>query len=239
MTDVLPVALAALWGALTGALLPRAAYRFTTPQGTPWRTTCEAADHPLPGWLGTRPCPQCPRTKTATLPLATATICALLALATGPRPELAAWLAVTPVATLLTTVDLRVHRLPDPLTLPLTPAVLALLALATRLPDHTGTYRTALYGALTLGIAYLALHLLNPSGMGFGDVKLAPALGAALGWYGWPTLMLGTFATFTTGALYGLTLLLTRRATRKSAIPFGPFLLTGTLLGVLAGAYTS
>ncbi|GHF31601.1 prepilin peptidase [Streptomyces griseoluteus] len=238
MTDVLPVALAALWGALTGALLPRAAYRFTTPQGTPWRTTCEA-DHPLTGWLGATPCRRCPRTTTPALPTVTALVCALLALATGPRPELAAWLTLAPVATLLTAVDLRVHRLPDPLTLPLTPAVLTLLALAAQLPDHTGSYRTALYGALTLAAAYLALHLLNPSGMGFGDVKLAPALGASLGWYGWPTLMLGTCATFTTGALYGLALLLTRRATRKSAIPFGPFLLTGTLLGVLLGAYTS
>ncbi|MEU6387348.1 A24 family peptidase [Streptomyces bauhiniae] len=238
MSDLLLAALAALWGALAGALLPRAAYRFTTPQGTPWRTACEA-NHELPGWLGTRPCPQCPRAKTAGLPLATATISALLALATGPRPELAAWLLLTPVATLLTTVDLRVHRLPDPLTLPLTPAVLTLLALATRLPDHTGTYRTALYGALTLAAAYLALHLLNPSGMGFGDVKLAPALGAALGWYGWPTLLLGTFATFASGAIYGLALVVSGRANRKSAIPFGPFLLLGTLLGVLAGAYTS
>ncbi|MFG3125864.1 prepilin peptidase [Streptomyces sp. NPDC048201] len=238
MTDLLPAVLSALWGALTGALLPRAAYRFTTPQGTPWRTTCEA-EHPLSGWLGATPCSRCPRKAAAALPLLTAAVCALLALATGPRPELAAWLALAPVATLLAAVDLRVHRLPDPLTLPLTPAILALLALATWLPDHTGTYRTALYGALALGAAYLALHLLNPSGMGFGDVKLAPALGAALGWYGWPTLMLGTFAAFATGALYGVTLLLTRRATRKSAIPFGPFLLTGTLLGVLVGAYTS
>ncbi|BDH08484.1 prepilin peptidase [Streptomyces seoulensis] len=239
MTDLLPVVLAALWGALTGALLPRAAYRFTTPQGMPWRTACEAADHPLTGWLGTTPCSQCPHTKAATLPLLTAAICALLALATGPRPELAAWLALTPVAVLLAAVDVRVHRLPDPLTLPLTPAVLALLALAAWLPDHTGTWRTALYGALALGAGYLALHLLNPSGMGFGDVKLAPALGAALGWYGWPTLMLGTFAAFATGALYGLALVVARRADRKSAIPFGPFLLTGTLLGVLVGAYTS
>ncbi|MGA5650989.1 prepilin peptidase [Streptomyces seoulensis] len=238
MTDVLPVALAVLWGALTGGLLPRAAYRFTTPQGTPWRTTCEA-DHVLPGWLGTTPCPRCQSARAAALPLWTATICALLALATGPRPELLAWLTLTPVATLLTAVDLRVHRLPDPLTLPLTPAVLLLLALATRLPDHTGTYRTALYGALTLAAAYLALHLINPSGMGFGDVKLAPALGAALGWYGWPTLLLGTFATFASGAVYGLILVVSGRANRKSAIPFGPFLLMGTLLGVLAGAYTS
>ncbi|MFG3195527.1 prepilin peptidase [Streptomyces sp. NPDC048208] len=238
MTDLLPAVLSALWGALTGALLPRAAYRFTTPQDTPWRTTCEA-EHPLSGWLGATPCSRCPRKAAAALPLLTAAICALLALATGPRPELAAWLALAPVATLLAAVDLRVHRLPDPLTLPLTPAILALLALATWLPDHTGTYRTALYGALALGAAYLALHLLNPSGMGFGDVKLAPALGAALGWYGWPTLMLGTFASFATGALYGLALVVVRRADRKSAIPFGPFLLTGTLLGVLVGAYTS
>ncbi len=39
--------------------------------------------------------------------------------------------------------------------------------------------------------------------MGFGDVKLALGAGAVLGWYGWPTVLLGTLAGFLCGALYG------------------------------------
>ena len=78
------------------------------------------------------------------------------------------------------------------------------------------------------------LFLVNPAGMGFGDVKLAPTLGLALGWYGWPTVFTGTFAGFTLGALTGLVLLATRRADRKTPIPFGPFMLIGTLGALLA-----
>lgn len=75
--------------------------------------------------------------------------------------------------------------------------------------------------------------------MGFGDVKLALGVGAALGWYGWPTVMLGTFAGFLFGALYGGALVVLRRAGRRTAIPFGPFLLGGGLVGLLIGAYAA
>ncbi len=83
------------------------------------------------------------------------------------------------------------------------------------------------------------LFLINPAGMGFGDVKLALGAGAVLGWYGWATVMLGTFAGFLLGALYGGALVVARRAGRKTAIPFGPFLIAGAFLGVLAGAYAA
>lgn len=72
--------------------------------------------------------------------------------------------------------------------------------------------------------------------MGFGDVKLAVGAGAVLGWYGWPTVLLGAFAGFLLGALYGAALLVARRAYRKTAVPFGPFLLAGALAGLLLGA---
>lgn len=95
---------------------------------------------------------------------------------------------------------------------------------------------TGLYGALALGAGYFVLWLVNPAGMGFGDVKLAPTLGLALGWYGWPTLVAGTFAGLLLGALAGLTLLATRRADRKTPIPFGPFMLLGALGALMLGA---
>ncbi|MDX2542574.1 prepilin peptidase [Streptomyces sp. WI04-05B] len=176
---------------------------------------------------------------TPLLALATALVCAALAAATGTRPELGAWLLLAPVGVLLAVVDFRVQRLPDPLTLPLAAAALVLLGGAALLPEHAGDWLVSLLGALALGGAYFVLFLISPGGMGFGDVKLALGLGAILGWYGWGSVVLGTFAGFLFGGLYGLALVVARRAGRKTSIPFGPFLIAGAFVGVLIGAYAA
>ncbi|MFE5028871.1 prepilin peptidase [Streptomyces sp. NPDC056656] len=242
--DVLLVVGAVFWGVVTGGLVPRAAYRFSVEPEEDWRAVCPAG-HPISGlaggWLGRARCadgaPYGPRTSLVSL--ATALVCAALAAATGARPELAAWLLLAPVGVLLATVDFRVRRLPDVLTLPLAAAALALLGLAALAPEHAGQWRAALFGTLTLGCGYAVLFLVNPNGMGFGDVKLALGLGAVLGWYGWGVLLLGSFAGFLFAALYGAGLAIARRAGRRTAIPFGPFLLAGALAGVLMGAYAA
>ncbi|MGA4850566.1 prepilin peptidase [Streptomyces sp. G5(2025)] len=230
----------ALWGALVGALVPRAAYRLCVPPDGTWRAECPEG-HPLGGWVGFARCGHGDHygPRTALVTATTALVCAALAAATGPRPELAAWLLLAPVGVLLTVVDFGVHRLPDVLTLPLAGAALALLGGAALMPEHGGSWTGALYGALALAGAYFVLFLVNPNGMGFGDVKLALALGAVLGWYGWGVLLLGTFAGFLLASLYGIGLVAARRAGRKTAIPFGPFLLGGAFVGVLIGAYTA
>ncbi|WP_405414543.1 prepilin peptidase [Streptomyces rubiginosohelvolus] len=279
--DAVLLALAAVWGAATGLLIPRAAYRFAVEPEEPWRTACPAG-HPLTGpargWLGPARCAPCavpaarvpetpaseapapgapgapaseapapePRTTdtptppayapTTLAPLATVLVCVALAAATGARPELFGWLALAPVAVLLAVVDRRVHRLPDPLTLPLAAAAVLLLGGAALLPGHAGSWTSGLLGGLALGGFYLLLFLINPNGMGFGDVKLALALGVALGWYGWTVLFVGGFAGFLFGAAYGLALVLLRRAGRRTGIPFGPFMIAGALTGVLLGA---
>ncbi|MFD3971612.1 prepilin peptidase [Streptomyces cyaneofuscatus] len=194
----------------------------------------DEAEAPVPyGDEAEAPLPYAPGTL---VPLVTALACLALAAATGPRPELAAWLLLAPPAVLLATVDRRVHRLPDPLTLPLAAAAVLLLGGAALLPGHAGSWTSGLLGGLVLGGFYLLLFLINPNGMGFGDVKLALALGVALGWYGWEVLFLGGFAGFLFGAAYGLGLVLLRRAGRKTGIPFGPFMIAGALAGVLLGA---
>lgn len=269
MSDLATIVAAALWGAAAGALLPRAAYRFSAPAGEPWQHLCPAG-HPVRGWLGPARCTACPphpaggagadavgggasagRTawtvgtasrygpRAPVLAVVTALLCAALAAATGTRPELGVWLLLAPLGVLLAVVDFRVQRLPDPLTLPLAAAALGLLALAALVPEHAGHWLTALYGALALGGGYFVLFLINPGGMGFGDVKLALGAGAALGWYGWPTLLLGTFAGFLFGAVYAGALVAGRRAGRKTAIPFGPFLIAGAYAGLLIGAYAA
>ncbi|MEU4908399.1 A24 family peptidase [Streptomyces fradiae] len=177
-----------------------------------------------------------PRASRVAVPVAGAVGCGLLAGAIGWRPELAVWLLLAPFALLLAVVDRRVHRLPDPLTLPLAAAVPLLLGAAALLPGHAGSWWSSVQGGLALGGAYLVLFLVNPNGMGFGDVKLAVPLGAALGWYGWPAVLAGAFAGFVLGGAYGLGLVLRRRATRGSAIPFGPFMIAGAVLGLALGA---
>ncbi|MGW1062975.1 prepilin peptidase [Streptomyces aureus] len=235
---------AVLWGAAAGLLVPRPAYRFAVDPGEPWRDTCPEG-RPITGaaggWLGLARSPGGTRYGPSVLLVApvTALLCAGLALATGTRPELIVWLLLAPLGVLLAVVDFRVQRLPDALTLPLAAAALALLGAAAALPEHAGEWTTALLGALALGGAYFVLFLVNPNGMGFGDVKLALGLGAMLGWYGWSVVVLGTFAGFLFGGLYGMVLVIARRAGRKTSIPFGPFLIAGAYVGLLIGAFAA
>jgi leader peptidase (prepilin peptidase) / N-methyltransferase len=238
---LLIITAAALWGYGTGALIPRPAYRFSVPPEEPWRSACPAG-HPLTGigngWLGRARCADGDAygPRTPTIALVTAVFCAGLAAATGARPELLVWLLLSPIAVLLATIDFAVHRLPDVVTLPLAASALILLGGAALLPGAGGSWKAALLGSLTLGACYLLLFLINPKGFGFGDVKLAPALGAVLGWYGWGILLIGTFAGYLFGALYGVGLIVSRRVGRKSSIPFGPFLIAGAFGGVLLGS---
>jgi leader peptidase (prepilin peptidase)/N-methyltransferase len=257
------IAVAALWGAGAGLLVPRAAYRLSVEPEEAWRDTCPAGhpfSGPARGWLGGVRCAACaaavavvvparrgdardreaPRLPGHVLaPAVTALSCAVLAAATGPRPELAVWLLLAPFAVLLALVDRNVHRLPDHLTLPLAAAAAVLLGLVALLPGDAGSWPTALLGGLILGSAYFILFLIHPNGMGFGDVKLALSLGVALGWYGWTVLFAGAFAGFVLGSLYGVGLMVLRRASRRTAIPFGPFMLVGALAGLLLGALTA
>lgn len=238
------IALAAVHGAVAGSLLPRAAYRLAVEPGTPWRAHCPAG-HALPGWAGPARCAECGRGRdggygpgAASAATVTAVVCALVAAAVGGRPELVVWLLLAPFAVLLAMVDHRVHRLPDVVTLPLAAGGAALLGVAALLPGAGGSWPRALLGGVVLGGAYLVLFLVNPRGMGLGDVKLALPVGVALGWYGWGALLTGAFAGFLFGAVYGLSLVVARRATRKATMPFGPFMVAGALVGLLSGGLT-
>ncbi|RKN46991.1 prepilin peptidase [Streptomyces hoynatensis] len=234
---------AALYGALAGTLLVTPGYRLAVPEGEPWRATCPAG-HPLPGgaWIGRLRCASCPGGRVAAGAARSAAVlaccCAALAAAVGPRPELAVWLLAAPVVVLLAVVDLAVQRLPDVLTLPLALALAGGLGLAAAVPGAAGSWPRALLAGPVLGAVYLVLFLVNPAGLGFGDVKLAVPVGVALGWYGWEAVLLGTFAGFLLAAGYGLALVLAGRAGRRTPVPFGPCIALGALAAVLAGGLT-
>lgn len=226
----LVITAAAAYGATAGLALPRAAYRLSVPPGDPWRGHHSSGWR---GWLGPAP----GRGVQPGPALLTAAACAALAAAAGPRPEAAVFVGLAPVLVLLALVDRAVHRLPDVLTLPLAAACAALLGAAALLPGAAGSWRLALLGGLALGAAYLVLFLINPAGMGLGDVKLALALGVALGWYGWGVWAAGAFLGLLYGAVYGLYLVLSGRAGRDQGFAFGPFMAAGALTGVLLGGF--
>jgi leader peptidase (prepilin peptidase)/N-methyltransferase len=65
--------------------------------------------------------------------------------------------------------------------------------------------------------------------MGFGDVKLAGVVGMVLGYLSWPALLVGAFAGFFLGAVVGLAVIALGAGGRKTAVPFGPFMVAGAL----------
>jgi leader peptidase (prepilin peptidase)/N-methyltransferase len=90
-------------------------------------------------------------------------------------------------------------------------------------------------GGVAAFVALLALALVNPSGMGIGDVKLAGFIGVGLGYLGWAYVLLGVFGAFVIGGVVALALMAVRLRGRKDQIPFGPYLAAGALLTLLAG----
>lgn len=195
---------------------------------------------PVVSWLLLRGrCRACGTTISLRYPLVetlTAAVFVVLALRLADQPSAIPafwWLGAVGVA--LALIDLETRKLPDVLTLP-SYAVgivgLSLAALATE--GHTPWLR-ALLGCAALYACYFALAFAYPAGMGFGDVKLAGLLGLYLGWLGWASVIVGAFAGFLLGGVVSIGLVLAGRAGRKSAIPFGPFMLAGTLIGILAG----
>jgi leader peptidase (prepilin peptidase)/N-methyltransferase len=82
---------------------------------------------------------------------------------------------------------------------------------------------------------YFAIAFAYPAGMGFGDVKLSGLLGAVLGYLSWGTLLVGAFAGFLLGSLVGVAVMAFWGGSRKTALPFGPFMIAGTLVGIFAG----
>lgn len=165
----------------------------------------------------------------------TGAVFALLAAAIGADPALPAYLYLGAVGVALALIDLEHKRLPDALTLPSYPVAAALLTVAALLAGEPGRLLGAAGGGAALWAFYFLLWFVHPRGMGYGDVKLAGVLGMYLGYLGWGVLLAGAFLGFLLGSLVGGGLLVARRASRKSQLPFGPFMIAGALIGVLWG----
>jgi leader peptidase (prepilin peptidase)/N-methyltransferase len=148
----------------------------------------------------------------------------------------ASLLYLASISVTLTLIDLDVHRLPNSIVLPAYAVGAVLLGAASFSAGDAGGLGRAAVGLVVMFVAYLVMALVYPGGMGFGDVKLAGVLGLYLGWLGWSQLVVGAFAAFLLGGVWAILLLLSGRATRKSGIPFGPWMIAGAWVGIFAGA---
>ena len=194
---------------------------------------------PVVSWLLLRGrCRDCKEPISGRYPLVellTAAVFVVMALRIGADWALPAYLYLAAVGVALAVIDLDHRRLPDALTLPSYVVVAALLGLAALLGSDSGDLLRALLGGAAMYAVYLVLCFAYPAGMGFGDVKLAGVLGMATGWLGWGSWGVGLFLGFLLGGIFGIALVVRGRGGRKTAVPFGPFMLAGALLAVLAG----
>jgi leader peptidase (prepilin peptidase)/N-methyltransferase len=187
---------------------------------------------PVFSWLVLRGrCRPCGAPISARYPLVEALTAVLMALVpvivgTGPRM----WLGFVLVLLLVPVafIDLDHRIIPNRITYP--GAVLGVILTAALVPDALVEHLLAGAGAaLFLFIAWLAY----PGGMGLGDVKLAGVMGLYLG----RAVAPGMLAALITGTLVGAVVIARKGAAegRKTAIPFGPFLALGGVVGLYAG----
>jgi leader peptidase (prepilin peptidase)/N-methyltransferase len=197
---------------------------------------------PVAGWLLLRGrCADCAVPIPARYPLVELLTGVLFVLVTWRAVQLdqlaalPALLVFTAVGIALSGIDLATRRLPDVLVLPSLPVLAVLLTGAGAVRDDWAAVLRAGLGAVALFGFFFALAVVSPRSMGFGDVKLAAVLGLVLGYLSWGTLVVGAFAGFVLGAVVGVALMAVGAAGRKTAVPFGPFMVAGALLALWIG----
>lgn len=248
--SVVYAVLIVIGGLVAGSLANAAIDRVPAGLGPLARPRCPqcnavwSARHVIPviSWLALRGrCPACRETLSARYPLVELGNAALwlllvgVASARGQQGLIPLLLILGTSGLALGVIDAACHRLPNALVLPLYPVTVAGLVLAGLIGGEWPVTTTAL-GALAWTGLIGGLWLLSGGrGMGMGDAKLAPVLGATLGWLGLASAAVGLMAAFMLGAIVSLVLLARRKAGLRAHIAFGPFLLVGALLGVILG----
>ncbi|MDP4008432.1 MAG: prepilin peptidase [Candidatus Peregrinibacteria bacterium] len=87
---------------------------------------------------------------------------------------------------------------------------------------------------LLIPIAFFAFQIIISKGkwIGGGDLRIGAVMGVLLGW---KAVLLALFVGYCIGAVISLLLLTSKKFTRKSMIPFGPFLVIGTYIAFFYG----
>ena len=158
----------------------------------------------------------------------------LIGIALGWQWALLVWLPLVPLGISLAVIDWRTRLLPTWLVMRTYVLVVVLALLATAFTQDWQDLVRAAIGWVGAGLLYGVLWFVYPRGLGYGDVRLSGVLGIALGYVGTAELVVGVYAGFLLGGVGGALLTMLRVVHRKH-VPFGPFMLVGAVVGLLAG----
>ena len=126
--------------------------------------------------------------------------------------------------------DLKHYIIPDKVLFP----AIAVAVVYNLIPPYNLQHLFYVFLAVIIASGFfLAIFLLSRGkAMGFGDVKLAILMGLLLGL---PNILAALFLAFFFGAIIGIILMVYKKKSLKSEIPFGPFLIAGTFLALFWG----
>ena len=241
MTLAYAAVLAGVFGLLLGSFANVVAYRLPRGESLAFPashcTSCETPIKPYDNvpvlswlWLKGR-CRACRGAISARYPVveaATALLLVAVVLAKGADDD--AWLGLAFVLLLVpvTLIDLDHRIIPNKLMLLGTVVSIGILLLT-----DSGSLTEHLIAAAAAGGFLLVAALAYPAGMGMGDVKLAGVMGLFLGRSVGPAMLVALVA----GSVVGAAIIARKgaREGRKTAIPFGPYLAFGGIVGLFAG----
>jgi len=153
----------------------------------------------------------------------------VLAYLVTPKPLQIGFIFLLVMLTLLlvlTLTDLKFWTLPD-----IFVGLLALTGIIRAIVIHRPEIKDAIAGSVVGFLLLGGIHYFSKGkAMGFGDVKLAIAMGLVLGL---GQTILALMIAFILGGLVGIVLIALKKATSKSMVPFGPFLTIATALLLL------
>lgn len=133
---------------------------------------------------------------------------------------------------IITFIDLKEQIIPDVISLPGVVAGLVISFFVPYISSLSSLLGIIAGGGTILIIALIGTIIFKKEAMGGGDVKLAAMVGAFLGW---KYVILALFLGFFIGALAGIFLILAKIRSREDMIPFGPFIVVGSIAAILWG----
>jgi leader peptidase (prepilin peptidase)/N-methyltransferase len=241
VTTAAGAALAGALGLLLGSFLNVVAYRLPRDESLALPASrCPGCDTPIRpydnvpvlSWLLLRGrCRSCGTRIAWRYPLvelATALLLALTVIAVGTNEDV--WLGLAFVLLLVPVAVIDIDHRIIPNKLMIAGTVVALAILGVTRPDDIPEHLVA---AAAAGGFLLIAAIAYPAGMGMGDVKLAFVMGLFLGRDVGVAMLVALLA----GSLVGIAVMAQKgtKEGRKTALPFGPFLAFGGIVGLLAG----
>ena len=143
------------------------------------------------------------------------------------------WISLSIFGLPLFLIDVKLHRLPDLLTGALFFASALIIICSAFAHHHFNRLVPSFVGALALATYYFAIVVVSRGGMGMGDVKLSASVGLISGYFGLHAVLVSSYTAFALGSLIGVALIVLGKAGRKTAIPFGPFIIVGQMISLL------